>query len=172
MSIQKLITAFVISLCLITNANGAAFMKLGDIKGEATDNEHKDWIIIESMSSPLFRTQASTDSAGQCRLALAGRSDTTLGDVVIVRELDKSSARLQQASCDGTSSHFEEAIIDVVASKRRGREPYLRYKLTNVIVTSYSVAPGSNNAGDTVPMESFSLNFEAVEFEYVPQRRK
>jgi hypothetical protein len=29
------------------------YVKLGDIKGEATDSEHKDWIIIESMSSPL-----------------------------------------------------------------------------------------------------------------------
>ena len=36
-------------------ADAAAFMKLGDIKGEATDNEHKDWIIIESMSSAIFR---------------------------------------------------------------------------------------------------------------------
>ena len=28
-------------------ADAAAFMKLGDIKGEATDNEHKEWIIIK-----------------------------------------------------------------------------------------------------------------------------
>ena len=34
---------------------GAAFMKLGDIKGEATDAKHKEWIIIESMSSPIYR---------------------------------------------------------------------------------------------------------------------
>ena len=30
-------------------AGGAAFIKLGDIKGEATDQEHSDWIIIESV---------------------------------------------------------------------------------------------------------------------------
>ena len=33
-----------------------AFMKLGDIKGEATDADHKDWVIIEAMSSPMFRS--------------------------------------------------------------------------------------------------------------------
>ncbi len=33
-----------------------AFMKLGDFKGEATDTDHKDWVIIESMSSPVFRS--------------------------------------------------------------------------------------------------------------------
>jgi type VI secretion system secreted protein Hcp len=33
-----------------------AFVKIGDIKGEATDNDHKDWIIIEVMSSAMFRS--------------------------------------------------------------------------------------------------------------------
>jgi len=30
-----------------------AFVKLGDIKGQATDADHKDWILIESMSAPI-----------------------------------------------------------------------------------------------------------------------
>jgi hypothetical protein len=30
-------------------AGGSAFVKLGDIKGEATDADHKDWIIVDSM---------------------------------------------------------------------------------------------------------------------------
>ena len=30
-------------------SGGAAFIRLGDIKGEATDQEHSDWIIIESL---------------------------------------------------------------------------------------------------------------------------
>ena len=34
---------------------GPAYMKLGDIKGEATQADHKEWIIIESMSSPIYR---------------------------------------------------------------------------------------------------------------------
>ncbi|WDE06755.1 type VI secretion system tube protein Hcp [Thalassomonas viridans] len=157
---------------VLKNADGAAYLKLGDIEGESVDREHKDWIIIESMSSPLFRAQASTDSSGQCQLELSGRDEPGLGDVVIVRELDKSSVKLQEASCGGTAAHFDEAVIDLVSSKRRGRQPYLRYKLTNVIVTSYSISPGTNSAGDTVPMESFSLNFEAIEFEYVPSRSK
>ena len=33
---------------LKTINGGAAFMKLGDIKGEATDQKRSDWIIIES----------------------------------------------------------------------------------------------------------------------------
>jgi CheY-like chemotaxis protein len=33
-----------------------AFVKLGDIKGQATDADHKDWIIIQSLTSPIYRT--------------------------------------------------------------------------------------------------------------------
>ena len=153
--------------------NAAAFMKLGDIKGEATDNEHKDWIIIESMSSPLFRAQAALDDTGQCKVALRSRGDTTLGDVVVVRELDKSSTKLQEASCGGTG--FDEVTIDLISSVGKGKRSnnaYLRYKLTNVFVTSYSIAPDVNGAGEAVPMENFSLNFEEVTVEYVPQKSR
>ena len=157
-------------LGVVTLSNAAAFMKLGDIKGEATDNEHKDWIIIESMSSPLFRAHADVDATGQCSVALRSRGDTTLGDVVVVRELDKSSTKLQEAACGGGAGSigYGEVIIDVVSSVRNKQEPYLRYILTNVLVTSYSVAPGPNSAGETVPMESISLNFEELRFKYVP----
>ena len=34
-------------------AGGAAFIKIGDIKGEATDKKHSDWIIIESVEQSL-----------------------------------------------------------------------------------------------------------------------
>ncbi len=30
-------------------------IKMDDVKGEATDQDHKDWILIESMSSPTGR---------------------------------------------------------------------------------------------------------------------
>jgi len=152
----KIFLATYLMLAISTTCTAAAFMKLGDIKGEATDNEHKDWIIIESMSSPLLRAHSQTDSAGQCQLALPERGDTTLGDVVVVKELDKSSPKIQQASCEGEAFVIPEVTIDLVASKNRGRQPYLRYKLTNVIVTSYSVGPGNNSQGQAVPMEQFS----------------
>ena len=32
--------------------------------GGATDNEHKDWIIIESMSSPIYRSTAGSRTSG------------------------------------------------------------------------------------------------------------
>jgi hypothetical protein len=34
---------------------GAAYMKLGDIKGEVATTDHKEWINLESMSVPISR---------------------------------------------------------------------------------------------------------------------
>ena len=136
----------------------AAFMKLGDIKGEATDNEHKDWIIIESMSSPLFRSIPEGAKDAQ-----RSRGDTTLGDVVVVRELDKSSTKLQEACANGT--FYDEVEIHFTTQVKNKQEPYLTYLLKDVIVTSYSFH--GNAAGDPLPTEEVTLGYTEVEWTYI-----
>jgi type VI secretion system secreted protein Hcp len=108
-----------------------AFMKLGDIKGEATDQDHKDWILLESMSSPVYRS-IPEGAKDQQRT----KGDTTLGDIVVVRQLDKSSTKLQEACANGT--FYKEVQIDFCTTVKNKQEPYLTYKLKNVIVTSHS----------------------------------
>lgn len=135
-----------------------AFLKLGDIKGEATDQDHKDWIIIESMSSPIFRS-IPEGAKDQQRT----RGETTLGDVVVVRQLDKSSTKLQEACANGTFQ--KEAEIHFCSTVKNKQEPYLKYKLHNVIVTSYSFH--GNSAGDPQPTEEITLGYTEVEWTYV-----
>ena len=125
-----------------------AFLKLGDIKGEATDNDHKDWIIIASMSSPLFR--AVPEGAKDAQRT---KGETTLGDIVVVRELDKSSTKLQEACANGT--FFNEVEIHFCTTVKNKQEPYLTYKLKDVIVTSYSFH--GNSSGDPLPTEEVTL---------------
>ena len=52
MMITKIaIALFLINLALFggPNAEAEEFIKLGDIKGEATDNDHKDWVFVQVM---------------------------------------------------------------------------------------------------------------------------
>ena len=168
MKIWKILLVLFLTLGMATIGNAAAYMKFGDIKGESTDKEHKDWIIIESVSSPLFRAEANIDPTGQCKLDLP--PGPTLGDVVVVKEFDRSSVKLQESVCNGT--FYEEVIIDFVSTKRRGGRTFLRYKLKDVIITSYSAEPGTNCAGEPVPVEELSLNFGDIEFEYVPEKKE
>lgn len=134
----------------------AGYLKLGDIKGESTDQAHKDWIIIQSMSSPIMR---ATDSSSQTTGMASGKRQHK--PLTITKELDKASPLLQQASANGKV--FPKVEIHMQASDSGGsRATYLKYELKNVIITSYQT--GGSAAGDTVPMETFSLNYEEIRF--------
>ena len=135
-----------------------AFMKLGDIKGEATDQGHKDWILIESMSAPIHRS-VPEGAKDQQRT----KGHTTLGDVVIVRQLDKSSTKLQENCANGT--FFKEVQIDFCTTVKNKQEPYLTYKLQDVIITSYSFH--GVESGQPLPSEQITLNCTAAEWNYV-----
>ena len=134
------------------------FMKLGDIKGQATDSEHKDWIISQSLSSPIYRS-IPENARDQQRT----QGSTTLGDVVIVRELDKSSTKLQEACANGT--FFPEVEIHLCATLGNKQEPYLQYKLKNCIVTSYSFH--GNASGSPLPSEEVTVGFTEIEWNYI-----
>jgi type VI secretion system secreted protein Hcp len=136
----------------------AAFLQLEGIEGESTDKQHDKWIIIQSMSSPIFRSipEGARDSQ-------RSRGDTTLGDVVVVRELDKSSVKLQEASANG--KFYPKAKINFTSQVGDKQEPYLKYELENVIITSYSVH--ANAEGDPLPTEEVTLNCTKATWTYV-----
>ncbi|MBK8916158.1 MAG: type VI secretion system tube protein Hcp [Phycisphaerales bacterium] len=135
-----------------------AYMKLGDIKGEATDQDHKDWIIIESMSSPIFRSVPEGAKDQQ-----RARGETTLGDIVVVRQLDKSTTKLQEACANGT--FFNEVEIHLCTTVKNKQEPYLKYKMKNVIVTGFSFH--GNASGSPLPTEQVTFGYTEVEWTYV-----
>ena len=135
-----------------------AFMKLGDIKGEATDTDHKEWILIESMSSPMFRSVPSGAKDQQ-----RTKGETTLGDIVCVRQLDKSSTKLQEACANGT--FFKEVEIHFCTTVKNKQEPYLTYKLSDVIVSSYSIQ--ANSSGSPLPSEEITMGYTKAEWTYI-----
>ncbi len=135
-----------------------AYMKLGDIKGEATDTDHKEWIIIESMSSPIYRS-IPNGAKDQQRT----KGETTLGDIVVSRQLDKSSTKLQEACANGT--FYKEVEVHFCTTVKNKQEPYLTYKLSDVVVSSYSFH--GNSSGNPLPSEQITLGYTKVEWTYI-----
>ena len=135
-----------------------AYMKLGDIKGECTDTDHKDWILIESMSSPIYRS-IPEGAKDQQRT----KGDTTLGDIVVVRQLDKSSTKLQEACANGT--FYKEVEIHFCTTVKNKQQPYLTYKLSDVIVSSYGFH--GNSSGSPLPSEEVCIGYTKAEWTYV-----
>lgn len=127
------------------------FLKLGDIKGEASDASHSGWIEIQSFSWGVSQT-TTTGSASQGRRS---RPD----DVVVKKILDKASPLLMKAIATG--QHFPEVVLAV---PQPGGSDYFTIKLSDVMVSGYSVSGGGDR-----PTESLSLNFTKIEMEYQAQ---
>lgn len=145
--------------------SAAAYMKLGDIKGESTDNDHKDWIIIESMSSPIFRSVALDTTTGQRSIG-----KLVIGDLSCTKLLDRASPKIAEAICNGTV--IPEVLIQLTRSVPTNdgtggsREtPYMTYKLKDVIVTSFQFH--GNSTGGPLPTEEITLGYTEVEWTYI-----
>ena len=135
-----------------------AFLELAGIKGEATDKGHADWIILEAVDSGIHRT-IPEGAKDQQRT----KGETVLSDITLVRQLDKSSTKLAEACANG--SFFNEAEIHLCTTVKNKQEPYLEFRLKNVIVSSYSFH--GNASGQPMPSETVTLAFTEIEWNYV-----
>jgi type VI secretion system secreted protein Hcp len=136
----------------------AGYLKIGDIKGEAVDKGHKEWINLLSVNQSLTRPM-SAGISGSTRQ----RASVSCGDVVCVKEMDASTPKLIQAICDGKV--FPKVNIDLCTSTGAGaRVPYYQWELINVMIADYNVSGATD--GPAVPTESISLNYEEIKWTY------
>ncbi len=134
----------------------AAYIKFEGVDGEAQDKDHKSWSDLVSFSQAIHKPGTGTGSTRR-------RGDVVLEDIVLVKELDKSSPKLAEAVCKGKV--FPKVEIDVTASYTdSGRVTYYKYELKNCQVVSYDLS-GSGQAED-VPMDTLSINFEEIKVTY------
>jgi type VI secretion system secreted protein Hcp len=141
----------------------AAYIKFDGVDGECQDKDHKNWSQLLSMSQGIHKP------GGGATGATRRRGDTILDDIQCVKELDKSSPKLSEAVCNGkvfpkVEIHFTASYTDA------GRVTYLAYELKNVSVSSYQLSGAGQS--DTVPTDSFSLNFEEIKVTYTENDNK
>jgi type VI secretion system secreted protein Hcp len=136
-----------------------SFLKLGDIKGEASDSKHKDEIEVYSFHWGVTNTGMGAHGGG------GGSGKCQVADFSFVHKVDKSSPVLFQKCATG--EHIKDALF--VVRKAGGTQvEYLKYKFTDILVSS--VRPGGSAQGaDDVPLEEVSLNFGKCELDYQPQ---
>ena len=145
------ITICTVALALVgytIDADAAAYLKFDGIDGEATDSKHKEWIDILSFSQSIHR-----DNSGS---SVRSSASVVFEDIVITKELDKSSPKLAESIAMGT------VIPKVEFELTSSAGTYYKYELTNVMVTSYSISGDA----DERPTEQVSLNFEEIKTTY------
>jgi type VI secretion system secreted protein Hcp len=139
---------------------GDIFLKLTDVKGESTKEDHKDEIEIESFSWGESNPTSFAQGGG------GGVGKVSIQDVHFTKAIDKASGNLAQFCANG--KHLGEALFTFRKAGEKA-QVFLKVKLTDVMISSYQMSDSSG--GSTLPHESVSLAYGKVQFEYFPQKK-
>ena len=138
-----------------------SYINIDGIKGEATDDKHKDWIEVLSYSHHMAMPVSNTRSS-----AGGGTSGRTQhGDFVVTKYIDLSSPKLYEAV--STGKHFGKVTFDMCRAGG-SQVPYLQITMEQVVISNVHQngpkgrgASGSASAGpsdaDVLPTETVSL---------------
>jgi type VI secretion system secreted protein Hcp len=133
------------------------FAKIGDIKGESTDDKHKDEIEVLSFSWGVTNSAIIKSGGG------GGVGKATFQDLAFVHSIDKASPSLLRVCATGL--HIKEATI-TQRKPGKGQQEFLIIKMNDVIVTGVALSDSSSGTSS----ENVSLAFAKVDFEYRPQK--
>lgn len=135
------------------------FLKIDGIKGESTDDKHKDEIDLESWS--WGETNSGSHSGG----GGGGAGKVQMQDFHFVMKTNKATPELMLSCAIG--KHIKEATL--TCRKAGGeQQEFLKIKFSDLLVSSYQT--GGSSGGDVIPTEQISLNFSKIEYEYKPQK--
>lgn len=139
-----------------------AFANFGDIKGECTDKDHKDWVMITQFDHEVTQPPSVTQKTAGGRTAEAIQHS----EYKIVKLVDAATPKLYEAACKGT--HIPEVVIECW---RAGGDPvkYYEVKLKEVLISG--VVANGNPAGDNgFPTETVKMTYGAIEWTYTKQK--
>jgi type VI secretion system secreted protein Hcp len=135
------------------------FVHISDIEGDATEEKHDKWIVVESVAWNVARAVDMTDLGSTQR----GHANSNFGKVTLTSELGKASCKLMLSVANGTvRPQIEVHQCRSGESASEGLEPYLIWKLKDVVIDSYDVSGGA----DSIPSETWSLAYTSIEVEY------
>ena len=130
------------------------------VKGESKQEAYEDQIEILSFSWGVSNAGGFSYGGG------GGVSKANLQDLSVSCRQCAASVKIMQYCAGG--KHIDDALLTCLKSAGDKQDKYMTYKLTDVIVSSYQ----SGGSGDDMPIESMSLNFAKIEFEFFTQDDK
>lgn len=141
-----------------------AFLEIAEIPGESTDDAHADWIEILSFSHGLSQRSSGSRSSGGG--AAGERCDHD--PFVVVKSLDKASAKLNLACCNGQD--VGDVTLELCRASK-DKQPYMKYVMEGVIVSS--VRPGGSSSGaEAIPVEEVAFNYGKITWTYTETDHK
>jgi len=120
------------------------------IKGDVTESTHVGWIEVNSFQWGVGRGISSPTGGSADRESSA----PSVSEIVVTKAEDVSSILLLTESFQGEG---QTVIIDFCKTDKGQLESYLKFTLTNTMISGFSMSSGGDR-----PSESISLNFTKV----------
>ena len=133
------------------------FLKVDGIPGESTDDKHKEWIELLSLSHGL--SQPSAGARSTAGAASAERCNHQ--DFSVVKAMDKASVKFALFCCRG--DHIKSVKVELCRATGE-KQKYMEFLMSDVIVSSWR--PGGSAQGADLPMEEVSFNYGKMEWTY------
>lgn len=141
-----------------------AYMEIQGIKGDSTDDGHKDWIELQAFSHSL---QQSTGGSASAQGAHAGgRADHA--DFSVVKRLDSASPSLFMHCASG--KHIPQIVIEMCRALGE-KTVFMKYTLKDVLISGVRPS-GSAEGADLIPLEEISMRYGEIHLEYTPTDAK
>lgn len=140
-----------------------AFANFGDIKGESTDKDHKDWVAV------LRYDHAVTQPPSVTQKSAGGRSaeEVDHSEFTIVKLVDAATPKLYEAACKGT--HIPEVTIELWRAGGDKPVKYMEFKLKEVLISGV-IHNGDPNGPQQFPTETVKLTYGSIEWTYTKQK--
>lgn len=134
------------------------FLKIPGIDGESQDAKHKGEIELTSWSFGASQTGSFAHGSG------GGAGKVNMQDFHFTMPISKASVKLFLACANG--EHIANAVL---TARKAGKEQqeYLKITFKECLVSSYQTGGSGGSMG--LPIDSISLNFSEIAFEYKEQ---
>lgn len=120
------------------------------IKGDVTEESHKDWIELNSFQWGVGRGISSPVGGSKDRESSA----PSVSEITVSKAQDNSTGNLLTEAYQGEGV---KVVIDFCKTDKGKLASYLKYELENTMISGFSVSSGGDR-----PSESLSLNFTSI----------
>jgi type VI secretion system secreted protein Hcp len=137
------------------------YLQIDGIKGESSDNEHKDWIECKAVSFEVLQPRSATASSAGGHTAERCEHK----DIVVSKLTDLATPLLLEQCSMGKT--IPKAKFDFMRADSDGkRVKYFSIELENVLISG--VAPHVTE-GD-IMNENLSIKYSKVQYKYTQQK--
>lgn len=121
--------------------SGAVFAKYDGVDGESKDTNHDKWIDVLSIDWGIHRPGGGMTGATRRRGA------AVVEDLTLTIEYEKATPKLQEKCLKGEI--IPKLEIEQTSTYGGARATYLKYELTNVLITSVKMRAEAGDDGET-----------------------